>query len=263
MIGGGELARCSRRDAQRAPVRDLEVIVPAFNEEDRIERTLAAIVEELNRLDLNSWVRVIDNGSADQTADAVDRISSDSGAVTVTVEGCSLPGKGRAVARGMQTNCARWVGFCDADLATPATAIAEATVLLAAGWPVVIGSRYVAGSKFTREQPLLRRVGGWGFRQLVKGFVGDVADTQCGFKFFDGDVASQVFDSLEFSGFAFDVEVLARVLEMGLPIRELAVEWSDIGGSTFRPLRHGAEVALDLWRLRRDEQSGHRVLPWF
>ncbi|MGH3600257.1 MAG: glycosyltransferase, partial [Pseudonocardiaceae bacterium] len=123
-------------------VPDLEVIVPALNEQGRIESTLGALADHLSTLDLESKVRVIDNGSTDRTPDIVDRVNS-AHEVDITVEGCSRPGKGSAVARGMLTSQSRWVGFCDADLATPADAIGEAVDCLEEGWPVVIGSRHV------------------------------------------------------------------------------------------------------------------------
>ena len=234
---------------------DLEILVPAYNEEARIEATLLAIVDGLIELGLPSRIRVIDNGSADRTADIVDRVADRSGTIDVTVEGCSAQGKGRAVARGMTTSLAHYVGFCDADLSTPVSAISEAVIHLKAGWPVVIGSRYLEGSSFIEEQPLLRRVGGKSFRLLTKGLVGGVADTQCGFKFFNGEAARRIFSNLQLSGFAFDVEVLARARQLGYGIKEFPVAWQNVEGSTFHPLRHGFEVSRDLWRIHRYNRS--------
>jgi dolichyl-phosphate beta-glucosyltransferase len=248
----------SEANALVARTPDLEVIVPALNEQDRIHDTLVALIKELRELPVTAHVRVIDNGSSDRTPDRVDRLSHTQHGVVVTVEGCSRRGKGAAVARGMVTSSARVVGFCDADLATPAEAIADALRYLNEGWPIVIGSRRVAGAAYLEDQPLVRRLGGVGFRALSKKLTGDIRDTQCGFKFFRGDLAREFFTGLELGGFAFDVEVLARARSRQLPVKEMPVEWTDRSGSTFHPVVHGIETSRDLWRLRR---ASRRVAP--
>lgn len=230
---------------------DLEVIVPAFNEQHRITGTLVALADQLHRMPLRAHIRVIDNGSSDRTADIVDAVSRSQPRVDVTIEGCSRRGKGSAVAKGMVTSKAKWVGFCDADLATPAEALSDAVGHLEDGWPIVIGSRRVDGARLVADQSPLRRAGGAGFRLLTRGLVPELHDTQCGFKFFDGDLARTLFQETELDGFAFDVEVLARAHLLGIPVREFPVNWTDRAGSSFRPVRHGREVARDLWRLRR------------
>lgn len=233
----------------RAP--DLELIVPALNEQERIHDTLVALVAQLRTMPLSARVRVIDNGSSDRTADLVDVVSRDHAGVVVTVEGCSKRGKGAAVARGMVTSSARVVGFCDADLATPAEAIVEAVRHVDEGWPIVIGSRKAAGAVYLEEQSRLRRLGSSGFHYLTSSLAGDIRDTQCGFKFFRGDLARQLFEGLQFGGFAFDVEILARARARSIPVKEMPVQWTSQPGSTFHPVIHGAEVARDLLRLRK------------
>lgn len=243
----------------RAP--DLELVVPAFNEQDRIEETLTALVDVLERVPVAAHLRVIDNGSCDRTPDLVDRLSHTRHGVALTVEGCSKQGKGAAVARGVSTSVARYVGFCDADLATPAEAIEEALQFLEDGWPIVIGSRRVDGAAYLRQQPLMRRVGAFGFRALTRELAGDIKDTQCGFKFFHGPVGRELFTTLHLSGFAFDVEVLARARAMGIPVKEMPVEWTDRAGSTFHPVVHGVEIGRDLWRLRQELRKSTPIHP--
>lgn len=225
--------------------------MPAFNEQHRIKGTLMALADQLHRMALRAHIRVIDNGSSDRTPDIVDAVSRSQPRVDVTIEGCSRRGKGSAVAKGMVTSKARWVGFCDADLATPAEAMSDAVGHLDDGWPIVIGSRRIDGARFVAEQSAVRRAGGAGFRLLTRSLVPDLHDTQCGFKFFDGDLARTLFEEVELDGFAFDVEILARAHLLGIPIREFPVSWTDRAGSSFHAVRHGREVARDLWRLRR------------
>lgn len=244
--------------AAPTPQLDLEVIVPAFNEQARIAFTLTSLADYLPTLGLRAQIRVIDNGSSDRTPEVVDRVNRVHRGVTITVQGCSTQGKGSAVARGVMTSKARLVGFCDADLATPAEAIADAVGYLEQGWPVVIGSRHVAGAQMVIEQPVLRRIGGAGFRLLARVLAGDLdlVDTQCGFKFFEASAARQIFSRVDSGGFAFDVEVLSRARGMGYPVKEFPVVWTDRDGSTFSPIKHGAQVTSDLWQIRRQRRAG-------
>ena len=232
---------------------DLEVIVPAFNEQDRIGETLRALATQLQDLPLRSRLRVIDNGSTDRTAETVDEVSAAHRDIVVVIEGCSTQGKGSAVARGILTSPAAWVGFADADLATPASAIVDACAYLGEGWPVVIGSRHLQASRMVVDQPLHRRAGGAAFRLMTRSLAAnlDFSDTQCGFKFFERSAAQDIFSRTVLAGFAFDVEVLSLAVGLGYPVKEFPVEWTDRDGSTFRPVHHGAEVARDLWRIRR------------
>jgi len=240
---------------------DLEIIVPAFNEQSRIGSTLESLINQVSAMPITSTVRVIDNGSTDRTPDIVDRVRKSHPRAGISVEGCSRQGKGGAVARGMLTSTARWVGFCDADLATPASAIVDAVRYLEEGWPVVIGSRHMLGSRRVVDQALLRRIGGAAFRLLSKNLTGDLAlsDTQCGFKFFDGSAAHAIFSKTTSVGFAFDVEVLSEARRLGYTVKEFPVEWTNRDGSTFHMARHGVDITRDLWRLRQGRKRPARA----
>jgi len=237
---------------------DLELLIPAFNEEQRIESTLIALTRYLEGMDLAARVRVIDNGSSDRTADVVYGVIRRGLPVPVVISGCSHRGKGNAVVRGILTSTARWVGFTDADLATPPSAIDDAVKYLREGWPVVIGSRRCAGARQPEAQGPVRRVGGTGFRLLTKRMAGGISDTQCGFKFFSRSAAQTIFKQVGTPGFAFDLEVIALARAMRLPVKEFPVEWTDRAGSTLRPIHDGIETARDVWRLRRN-QLGENV----
>ena len=104
--------------------------------------------------------------------------------------GCSRPGKGAAVRRGLLTSGRAFVGFFDADLATPVETLPTAMTLLPGGAAAVVASRYAPGSALLRRQPLGRRAGGAVFRRMTRTVVTGVRDTQCGFKFFDRHAVS-------------------------------------------------------------------------
>lgn len=245
-----------------SPERTLEVIVPAFNEEKRLSRCLRALREQIDRLEhVAGSIRVIDNGSTDRTSEVVDEVNRTTPGAPVIVQGCAHPGKGSAVGRGMITSSADWVGFCDADLATPASALSDVVAYLREGWDVVVGSREVEGARRVRRQSALRCAGGMGFRLLTSDLVHDVRDTQCGFKFFRGEAARRVFPYASLSGFAFDVEILALAAHLGMSIKEMPVIWTDSEDSTLKPLRDAPKILREVTVLRRRLRASMAVPP--
>lgn len=234
----------------------MEVIVPAFNEEKRLAPCLSALREELVKVEgVAASIRVIDNGSTDRTAEVVDMVNRVPWGAPVHLNGCSVQGKGSAVTRGMLTSRADWVGFCDADLATPASTINDAVAYLREGWAVVIGSRLAKGARRVQRQSPLRRAEGFGFRLLTSDLVRDVRDTQCGFKFFQGEAARRLFSKASLIGFAFDVEILTLAVDLGMSIKEIPVLWTDGAGSTLRPLHDAPDIVRELHVLRRRRRA--------
>jgi glycosyltransferase involved in cell wall biosynthesis len=225
------------------PLADLDVVIPAYNEFARLPETLRESVRFLGEQPWRTRIVVVDNGSVDGTAtaatEAVLRTAPPDGRVTVEVIGCSRPGKGAAVRRGILHGRAPLVGFFDADLATPLETLPAAVAALDAGAAAVVASRHAPGARFVHSQPLGRRVGGQVFRTLAGSLVAGVADTQCGFKFFQRAAVRAAVVRCRTTGFAFDVELLARIQRDGGEVVELPVAWTDRAGSTFHPVRDG------------------------
>lgn len=236
----------------------LHIVIPAFNEELRLPRTL----RELRRFvrDHRSVlgpveVTVVDNNSTDATS--VVAVTASTPGMPVRVVSCETRGKGAAVAAGVAATGATAhdvVVFMDADGATGLDALLEAWRLLALGADVAIGSRAAEGSDTAARHSRLREAGAQRYRALTERVVPGISDTQCGFKAMRGDLAVRVFAALHTTGFSFDVELLARLQRAGASIREFPVQWADVPGSTFEPLRHGAGSFLNLaviaWLLR-------------
>jgi dolichyl-phosphate beta-glucosyltransferase len=224
----------------------LEVLIPARDEARRLPYTLMRTVRYLEAQSYSSSVVVIDNGSVDQTTDLVARTRSER--VPVHLTGCAQPGKGAAVRRGFLTSRARLVGYMDADLATPIETL-DIVVPLLGAFQAVVGSRRISGAALAERQPAHRAVSGMVFRAMANRVLPGFADTQCGFKFFNGDLARTVARQLRIDGFAFDVELLRAITDMGVPVKEIPVVWSDKEGSTLHALRDGARAVADLHRL--------------
>jgi glycosyltransferase involved in cell wall biosynthesis len=235
--------QCGRPPAsiERAAI---EIVVPARNEARRLPEGLARLCQQAAALPMRAAVVVVDSASTDATAAVVRDFPR--GPVPVSLLRCERLGKGIAVRAGLLATRAPFVGFCDADMATDLAALEVAVGLLAAGHPMVIGSRALDGSVVEARSSAVRRAGAATFRALARQIVPDATDTQCGFKFFSGPLARAAALPLRTAGFAFDVELIARCQRLGATLTEIPVHWRDVTGSTFSVSRHSAAVFRDV-----------------
>jgi dolichyl-phosphate beta-glucosyltransferase len=209
-------------------------------------------------LPVHSAILVVDSASTDGTGDLVRDWAR--GPVPVRLLRCEQPGKGAAVRAGLLATRAPFVGFCDADMATDLSAVDTALALLAAGAQVVVGSRALPQSDVEDRHTVTRRAGAAVFRALSRTVVRGATDTQCGFKFFSGELARDAAARLRTSGFAFDIELLAHCLRLGASLTEIPVTWRDMPGSTFSVWRHSAAAVSDvasIWLRTRAAPARH------
>jgi len=233
----------------------LHIVIPAYNEELRLPRTLRSLrrfVTSRRSVLGEVEVLVVDNGSTDRTAEVARAAASP--AMPVRVVRCLERGKGAAVRAGLLASDAELVAFMDADGATDLSAFDEAWRRIHLGADVVIGSRGLEQSVADVRSSRIRSAGATFYRRLARLLVPGVADTQCGFKVIRGALARAVAGGLTTRGFSFDVELLVRLRAAGALIDEIPVTWTDVPGSTFVPARHGAgaftELAAIAWRTR-------------
>ena len=223
----------------------LQIVVPAHNEQERLPAGLAQLCAKAETLPDGVEVLVVDSASTDRTAQIV--LDWPAGPVAVRLLRCERPGKGAAVRAGLLATGAPYVGFCDADMAADLSALDHALWQLRAGRQVVIGSRAHAASVVEVRHSPVRKAGAAVFRAAAHLVAAGPRDTQCGFKFFAGPVARRAAADLTATGFAFDVELIARCKQLGADMVEIPVSWRDIAGSTFSVWRHSltafAEVA--------------------
>lgn len=226
----------------------LSIVVPVRNEESRLSATLSALTVALAATRESCEIVVVDNTSTDRSGEVAREHRS--GSIPVRLIRCAQPGKGAAVRTGVLRTDSRYVGFCDADLATDMAALAPTLRFLSTGVNVVVGSRAHPNSIVRARHNQVRQAGAWAFRYAANTIVPGVGDTQCGYKFFDRHTADAIFRPLRTPGWAFDVELLARAQRIGAMIVELPVNWRDVPGSTFRPMRDGWRSFAALARIR-------------
>jgi dolichyl-phosphate beta-glucosyltransferase len=230
-----------------AAVADLDVIIPAYNEELRIGAALDALCREFAAQPGRIRVLVVDNGSVDGTVEVVDRVRRLG--VRVDIVNCRTPGKGAAVRAGVAHATARYVAYIDADTSVPPYVLATGLSLLEHGWDGIIGSRRALGGRYAVAQPLMRRIGSRAFNVAARTIVGPLSDTQCGMKMFRRDVANDLFADSRIDGFAFDVEILARARAARINLMELPITWTDSAGSSFAPLKDGIASFREIGRV--------------
>jgi dolichyl-phosphate beta-glucosyltransferase len=229
----------------------VSVVIPAYNEGVRIEKTLRELVRYLELKFPRFEIIVSDDGSSDDTAEKIKRLA-ETNRQNVLLSHLPNRGKGFAVRQGMLRAANEAVLFTDADLSTPVEEIEIALAELARGFSVVIASRRHPESVIARRQNLAREFIGRTFNALVRLMTGLLyRDTQCGFKCFTLSAAKEIFSRARIDRFSFDVEILLIAGAMGYAIKEIPVRWSDAPGSKVRPLRDLATILRELMQLYR------------
>jgi dolichyl-phosphate beta-glucosyltransferase len=228
----------------------LSVIIPAYNEAQRLEGSLEHVVAYLDKQPFSSEVLVVDDGSTDGTA-AIARNYAGEHAIVRILRYPLNHGKGHAVRVGMNEANGQLMLLCDADLSTPIEELEKLAPFVDEGYDVVIGSRALPDSDLRVHQPWLRERLGRAFNLLVRILgVRGFADTQCGFKLFTRRAARDVFPQLFTDRWAFDVEALLVARMMKYKIREVPVIWVNSPGSKVNVLRDAVATLRDLLRIR-------------
>jgi glycosyltransferase involved in cell wall biosynthesis len=235
----------------------LSIVIPAYNEEQRLPATLDRIAAWVNQSPLPvAEILVVDDGSRDRTAALIDQ----RGGIVRLVSNPGNRGKGYAVRNGMMAAAGDWILSTDADLSAPIEELEKLLVAVRREKAVVaIGSRALDRKLVKVHQPMMREFSGRAFNVVMRMVTGlPFRDTQCGFKLFRSDAAKDIFSRQKEEGFSFDVEdlVIARVL--GLPSIEVPVEWSNVEGTKVS-LSQGMKSFADLVRIRsRAARGGYK-----
>jgi dolichyl-phosphate beta-glucosyltransferase len=227
----------------------LSVVIPAFNEEERIGSTLKQVCEYLSRQSYTWEIVLVDDGSKDQTVAVARTIMTGQPLRIVTHE--RNQGKGAAIKHGIVAAQGELRLFSDADLSTPIDELSRLLQPLGEGYDIAIGSRGLKESRLERRQAWYRELMGRVFNLLVRLLVlGGIKDTQCGFKLFTAQAAQALFPLQTMQGYAFDVEILLRARQKGYKIKEVPVRWINSPASKIHPLLDSARMLLDLVKLR-------------
>ncbi len=238
-------------------VPHLSVIIPAYNEAERIVPSIGAIASYICDLGFDWELIIADDGSKDNTVALVEELGlANARVLRATKNG----GKGSAVKRGMLAARGRYRLFADADNSTPIEEISKLLAKVdgsqAPRYDIAIGSRAAEGAQESNKS-LLRRIFSGGLRMMVKYVLGiNVRDTQCGFKLYTAEAAQRLHQAQTMMGFSFDLEILYLAAKYGYTIAEVPVSWIDAPGSKVNPTKEAKRFIKDMAAIKRNDWQG-------
>jgi len=228
----------------------LSIVVPAYNEEARIGRMLEAYLSYFSaRYPADFEVIVSINHSSDATEQIIRDLMSQHSALHVMVNPDPI-GKGGAIMEGGGQARGDWIGFVDADGATPPSAFNDLLDQIGdAG--LIIASRRLPGAQVSPRQPWSRRLVSRIFNALVRSlFKLKITDTQCGAKLMSAEAWRAIVPNIGLTQWAFDVDMLFQTRRAQYPIKEIPTVWSDVDGSKVEIGRASFQMFLAICRLR-------------
>jgi dolichyl-phosphate beta-glucosyltransferase len=225
----------------------ISLIIPAYNEETRIERSLNSALDYFNSNSISAEIIVVNDGSKDNTPAVVESFGH---GVKLLNQPRNM-GKGAAVRTGMLAAVGDYRIFSDADFSTPIYEIEKVVALLKQDFDVCIGSRAEDPSMIKVHQPFYREFMGKAFNKFVQLLlVKGIKDTQCGFKGFRATAADVLFNHAKINGFSFDVEILFLAKKLGLRVTQTPVEWYNDLRSTVNPITDSFNMIIELFKIR-------------
>jgi dolichyl-phosphate beta-glucosyltransferase len=236
----------------------LSIIIPAFNEEQRLPCTLEQVLTFLGAQSYRAEILIVENASQDNTLQVVeefaDRNRSDDLPIRVLQE--TQRGKGAAVKRGIFASSAEYRFMCDADLSMPVTEINRFCPPALTDFDISIASREAPGAVRYNE-PTYRHLVGRVFNTLIRVLaLPKLNDTQCGFKCFRASIAEELFNDLTIPGWSFDVEILFLAQRRGYRIVEVPIPWYYNPDSHISVAKDSLQMAIDIFKIRfRDRQN--------
>jgi dolichyl-phosphate beta-glucosyltransferase len=235
----------------------ISVIIPAYNEAQRLPVTLRRVHEYLNSSANDFEIIVVDDGSTDSTESEVMKAASEFPGIRL-IKNETNRGKGFSVRRGILASTKGLILMTDSDLSTPIEEVAKLLPFVLDDFEMAIGSRAMAESDLAVRQPWYREGMGKIFNVLVRTMVlGGIKDTQCGFKLMQGKAARKVFEKCRIDGFSFDVEALYVARTLGYRIKEIPVRWLNSPASRVRILKDSLRMFLDLLWIRAYRLLGY------
>lgn len=227
----------------------LSVVIPAYNEEKRIEKTLLSVNEHLSKQAYDYEILVVNDGSKDKTAEIVNDLTGKLKGLKL-INNKENHGKGWVVRQGMFSAQGDYRLFMDADNSTTVDQVDNFFPFFTQGYDIVMGSRRLKDSVIAVKQSWVRDFLGGIFRLIVHTLVPlGVKDSQAGFKIFSKKAAGTIFPKQTIFRWAFDVEVLAIANKLGFKIKEVPIKWVNDAESHVK-LGGMIRMLFEVWRVR-------------
>lgn len=232
---------------------EVSVIIPAYNEEKRIKKTIEKILLYLEKEKYTYELIVVNDGSTDKTKEVVLELHNKK---IKCLDNPGNKGKGYSVKAGILAATKEWILFTDADLSTPIEEL-ESFFRYSKDADLIIGSRNLPMSQIVVKQPFLRSTLGKIFPFFVRLFLlPEIYDSQCGFKLYKKNAAKSIAAQQTIDGFCFDAEHLFLAKKLGYSIKEVPVSWANDERSKIRIIRDSFFMFVDVLRIRWNAVMG-------
>lgn len=237
----------------------INIVIPAYNEENRIKKTLENYCTFFKQIDTNKNIEtkflVVLNGCIDKTLDVVTDLKQKYN--TIEIINLKESGKGLAIIEGFKNSLEKGfdlIGFVDADMATLPEYFYELIEKISDKEDVIFCSRYMRGSKIYPERPFVKK---WGrklvYNPLIKIVTGiKFKDFQCGAKLFKAHVIEKILPEMTMKDWAFDVEMIYLSKKHGFKMREIPTIWYDQEGSKLNMMSAGLKMLKSIIKLRKN-----------
>jgi len=240
-------------------MQSLSIVIPAYNEQDRILPTLSILSNFFNEEKLPYEVIVVNDGSIDSTREIIEAYQLNNKRLNLKLVNLnSNMGKGMAVKNGVEVAQNEIIIFFDADLSYEPLNIRKAiSYFRDPGVDIVVGDRNLKESEIVNPPPLLRRISGKIYAWMVCKFIlNGITDSQCGFKAFRKEVAKKIFQKITIPRFGFDVELLYIAKKANFNIRKMPVQCKNSPGSRVKIVSDSLRMFKDLFSIKANDRKG-------
>jgi glycosyltransferase involved in cell wall biosynthesis len=231
-------------------VKEISILLPAFNEASQIERCILEVEAAARLLSKSYEIIVSEDGSTDGTDTIVSKMAKFNPNI-VLLHSTTRLGKGKAIKNAVNSSRGKIVTFMDVDLATDLSCLPKLLDVVHQKGGMAIGSRHIEGASVQRHAK--RTLFSLTYNALVRiMFLDGVRDHQCGFKTMPRSVAAAVLNSSRSDGYFFDTEMIVRCKQLGYPVTEVPVNWQEKnkGGSKVNPVRDSKKIFKDMLSFR-------------
>ncbi len=238
---------------------ELSIVIPAYNEASRIDRTLERVLGCVTAQGWDAEVLVVDDGSTDETTMIVDRWmrQPEANGRLHLIHNSGNRGKGYSVRNGLLQAAGDIVMFTDADLSAPMEEAERLFAAIHAGADVAIGSRWLDRQRQTIRQPMYRQIFGRCFNWITRRVMNlPFRDTQCGFKAFRRGAAQVIFRLQTIERWGFDPEILFIARKLKYVISEVPVTWGHDERSRLSYLNDGVKMLEEMAAVRKNSLFG-------
>ncbi len=234
---------------------ELSIIIPALNEQHKIHLDIIKADKYLSENNIEGEIIIVDDGSSDDTSESAkssgEKVASECRVITLEKN----MGKGCAVREGMIASKGVYAAFADSGCCVPFDEINLGLELIRNGdCQIAHGSRKLSECHINRPQSFYRKLCSkmfhWFLIHDIKK-LGNLTDTQCGFKVYNGDIARKLYGQSKIDSFMFDVEIILLALSEGCSISEFPINWTCDLDSRLKPSQEIYKILKDIVWLKR------------